>query len=432
MKSPVLLPRLFVVGSLCGILASSHVSAADLYWDGSNNNLWSSTANWSLSPSGGGTGTVPGAADNAIFAATGAGNLSNISTDGAARAMNSLTFNSSIASPVGINIDNPSVAARTFRIATDLTVQSGVTGNVTISGPADGNDYLLWGSTPAASGTYDNNITNNSTSSLLTISALQRHSTTISFTVVNNLNYGGAGNILVSGKIEAASPTNRTLNLIKAGTGTLTLSNGANDYNGSTTISGGTLLLSGAGKMGTGNVEMNGGVLDISGISGSSYGLTASQSLTGAGTINATGKTLSVAGMLAPGSNGPGALTVDGGFTLENTAVANFQINGAGVGLFDRLDVNGLLTLDGTLNLATGFAAVEGQFVDLFDWDTLAGQFDLITGTDLGGGLSWDTSALYSTGIITVVPEPATVQVLLLSAGLMAFVFIRRRRRALA
>jgi len=44
---------------------------------------------------------------------------------------------------------------------------------------------------------------------------------------------------------------------------------------------------------------------------------------------------------------------------------------------------------------------------------------------DLGGGLSWDTSNLYTTGAIGVVPEPATLA--LLTLGGLAI--LRRSRR---
>lgn len=216
--------------------------------------------------------------------------------------------------------------------------------------------------------------------------------------------------------------------LTTIGTGTLTLT-GANTFTGTTNISAGTVLLSGAGKVGAGNVVVNGS-LDITGISAGTYSLSTTQTLSGSGSILASGKTLSLAGTLAPG-NSPGTLTVTGGLTLESTAVSNFEINGTTAGQFDRLVVNGLFTLNGgTLNLTTGYSATIGQTVDLFDWTALSGTFASITGTSLGGGLSWDTSNLYTNGTITVVPEPSTMQALFVAAGLMFFAQRLRRRLA--
>jgi len=211
--------------------------------------------------------------------------------------------------------------------------------------------------------------------------------------------------------------------LVKIGTGTLTLS-GSNTYTGDTTVSAGTVLLNGAGQLGTGNVKVNGN-LSISGITGSVYTLTASQTLSGTGTILASGKTLEIAGTLAPG-NSPGTLTVNGGLTLDSSSASNFEITGTGAGLFDHLTVNGTLTFDGTLNLTTSYSAALGETVDLFDWTALSGTFASITGTSLGGGLSWDTSNLYTNGTITVVPEPSTVSAFVIGA---AFLLFRRRSK---
>jgi hypothetical protein len=87
-----------------------------------------------------------------------------------------------------------------------------------------------------------------------------------------------------------------------------------------------------------------------------------------------------------------------------------------------------LLNFGGTLALNnTGYTAVYGDSVDLFDWTTTTGSFSSITGTDLGGGLSWDTSSLYSNGVILVVPEPSTYA-LLVAGGVGSLLMFRRRR----
>jgi len=243
--------------------------------------------------------------------------------------------------------------------------------------------------------------------------------------VTRTFNVAGGGADLSIG-VAITNGNSTAASLTKTGNGNLTFS-AANTYTGATTISTGTLVLSGSGTVGSGNLTVaSGAKLDISGITGSTYALSANQTLSGSGTVTATGKTLSVAGNFNPGSS-PGTLTVDGGFTLAGTSVSTFEINGTTSGLFDQLVVNGLLTFGGTLNLVTGYSFNYGDSVNLFDWTTKSGTFSSIVGTDLGGGNSWDTANLYTTGVITVVPEPATWG--LLAFSLTTVIILRRRRK---
>jgi len=84
--------------------------------------------------------------------------------------------------------------------------------------------------------------------------------------------------------------------------------------------------------------------------------------------------------------------------------------------------------------LLDDFAPQSGESFLLFDAETLAGVFAEIdfTAAALGEGLLWDTSALATTGVLTVstVPEPSAA--LLISLGLAFALFHQRRRRALS
>ena len=212
------------------------------------------------------------------------------------------------------------------------------------------------------------------------------------------------------------------ISLVKNGSGTQTFGD-ANTYTGTTTVNAGILALSGTGTIGAGNVALGGGTLSIAGISTSTYTLTSTQTLSGAGQINATGKTLEVEGILTPDSSA-GSIDLAGDMELGLNSVSNFEILGTSSGQFDLLDVTGTLTFGGSLNLTTSYAFAANDMVKLFDAETFAGTFGTINGTSLGDGLSWDTSKLYTQGSITVVPEPSTA----LIGGLGILALLRRRR----
>jgi hypothetical protein len=78
---------------------------------------------------------------------------------------------------------------------------------------------------------------------------------------------------------------------------------------------------------------------------------------------------------------------------------------------YDQLQIGGSLSLDGTLavSLLDGFSPRYSDTFDLLDFGALDGEFQMVSLPALNAGLSWDTSALYSTGTINAVPEPATL-----------------------
>ena len=221
-------------------------------------------------------------------------------------------------------------------------------------------------------------------------------------------------------------------NLIKDSASTLSLSN-TNTYTGTTTVNTGTLLLSGGGTIGTGNLVLGGGTFSIASITAGSYALSGSQSLTGAGTIlGAAGKTLTVAGTLAPGSSGPGTITLDTvAVTLSGTSTFEFTNTGFTAGSYDLVQgtVGGgteSITFGGTLNLNfSGGTYTDGSSVTIFNLNSYSGGFTVnYSGLGVGQSATFDPT----NGLVTVVPEPATWA--LLAFSLTTVMVLRRRRNS--
>ncbi|MCE9613511.1 MAG: autotransporter-associated beta strand repeat-containing protein [Lentisphaerae bacterium] len=135
--------------------------------------------------------------------------------------------------------------------------------------------------------------------------------------------------------------TSGTLALTKTGSGTLTLSGGANAYSGATTVDEGRLRVTGA-LTGTGAVAVNSdGILDGDG------------SVAGLITVNDKG-------IIAAGVNAVGTLTASGGLTLQSGSTnivefgtGNDQIDASGA----TVTINGgtvLLYVEGTTTPFTG------------------------------------------------------------------------------
>ena len=152
---------------------------------------------------------------------------------------------------------------------------------------------------------------------------------------------GGSG--VFGGVITQAAPTGFATTgtpvtaLTKTGAGTQTLT-GSNTYSGGTTVSAGTLAVNNTTGSGTGS-----GAVNV--LSGATLGGSGSI----AGSVN-----IANGGILAPG-NSPGTLTT-GALTLNAGSILNYEFGQAyvpGGALNDLTNVNGDLTLAGTLNVAT-------------------------------------------------------------------------------
>lgn len=229
--------------------------------------------------------------------------------------------------------------------------------------------------------------------------------TTFSGTIIDNSN-ANANNVVVR----------------IAGTGTQTFTS-ANTYSGGTTVTAGTFLVNnttGSG-VGTGAVTVQaGGTFGGDGIV--VLGANQAVDITGSLLVGTTSspETFEIS------TTGTGFLGFRSGSVVLIDIWSN-SLNGA-----DKLITLGATTIDSgsTLSLTNAGAvtfALNDQF-DLFDWgQTPTGSFSSFILPTLGSGLSWDTSTLYTTGVITVVPEPGTWAMFGLG---LAFLFFRARRRS--
>lgn len=126
---------------------------------------------------------------------------------------------------------------------------------------------------------------------------------------------------------------------------------------------------------------------------------------TGAG-ISGTGNVYFEADV-TPGAS-PAAAQFGGNVFLGAASTLNMELGGMTPGAqYDQLLVSGALSLGGALevSLINGFYPVAGQSFNLLDWGSLAGAFSALTLPSLTG-LAWNTSQLYTTGVLTVVAAP--------------------------
>ena len=189
-----------------------------------------------------------------------------------------------------------------------------------------------------------------------------------------------------------------------------------------------TLISDGAGLDNVGTLILNGGVLSGSGplmnepgASMSAYGSINSQvvnrstiniadaqslqfvgNVSGGGNYTGTGTALYLA-TFAPGTSSAN-VTYEGHATFASSAVLQLEVAGTTPDKFDHLQVGGTLSLGGTLQLllTNGFIPVTGDTFDILSWGNRIGEFDALDLPTLNGRIVWDSSQLYTTGVLTV------------------------------
>jgi T5SS/PEP-CTERM-associated repeat protein len=229
-------------------------------------------------------------------------------------------------------------------------------------------------------------------------------------------------------------------------------------HNGHLSISGGTaapaVLIKNGGKLATTDGELGSGggrtvSIDGPGASWSNAGLlsikarvslinggnlysTGLVSLTlggtflGNGTVDASVSTAN-GGTIAPGEP-IGLLTIAGNYDQKTNGNLQIDLSSTSAGLYDRLLVTGSAALDGvlTISLTNGFVPSQGDTFDILDAASISGHFADLQLPTLPKPLGWDTSALYTTGAVSIVPEPSTLA--LLTIGALGICLHRKRR----
>jgi hypothetical protein len=220
--------------------------------------------------------------------------------------------------------------------------------------------------------------------------------------------------------------------------GTLIL-DGTNTYTGITQVTGGTLKLAATCTIASSTIDVAAGILDVTAF-GTGYTVGSGKTIQGNGTVNGS---INVAGTLATGESAPGILTVNGNANLSGVDAVDINTATAGTG-YDQLVVNGstnTVALAGTLALTVSPTFIPNSDVfwivlnnDSLGSAGLTGTFSSTTGLPAGWNVlynvEYDTSNLTPGSgndvAIVAVPEPATLAMLIIAAGL-CLVFKRFR-----
>jgi|GEM_PF-5594811 len=351
-----------------------------------------------------GTGTNVAGAQTINFALPGAVTSRVLTLTGSNTGIN--TFAPSIANATGLPVSVVKDGVGTWKLAGNNTYTGGTT---VLNGKLIGNSSSLQG-----------NITNNAT-----------------------LEFDQATNATFAGDINGSG------NVIKSGSGKLTLNNAAlnTGFSGNVNVTGGTLELDSVAAMSASLITVtSGATLDVDGSLLATVNIDSGSYLMGAGSV--TGN-VNMDGTFKPG-NSPGTFSINGNLNLSATSVLNFELNETdqtpGGGINDLVAITGDLVLDGTLNVPDPTTALtwttSGTELAPITWTLFT-----YTGTLTNNGLNlgnlptllsgnsipqlWRLNIVQNGGgggsvNLQAVPEPSAALVL---TGILAGAACLRRRR---
>ncbi|MEX2172637.1 MAG: PEP-CTERM sorting domain-containing protein [Pirellulales bacterium] len=141
-------------------------------------------------------------------------------------------------------------------------------------------------------------------------------------------------------------------------------------------------------------------------INGVAQGNSMAQPLTFTGYVKGVGtfNYVTFTGTFDPGLSA--TISTVGNLAFSPTSTLIMELGGTTPGSgYDQIQASGTLGLEGTLavTLINGFNPAAGNVFNLFDWTGVTGTFDAVNLPSLGGSLAWDTSQLYTSGLLSVV-----------------------------
>ena len=369
---------------------------ANFSWTGATSIIWSTSTNWS--PAG-----PPGAADTAIFN----GAFSNQPTITTGTTVGTLWMTTGVAQNVVITSGATLFISGQGILGTGFLVDNPNAFTLTIASNLSITNSQAW--------------TNNSGNLFAVNGGVNLGG--------NALTVNGTGDTLISHPV---SGTGSVSDLIKDGSGTLTLT-APNTYTGGTAVTGGTLLVNNTAGSGTGS-----GAVVVSG-SGTTLG--------GTGIIGGP-VTVNAGANIAPGNGGNNtAILTTGALTLAATSNFRVDINGPIIGIgYDVLNVasggvtitnsNLVVTVGTTLSLGQTFlilnkaagGAITGTFAGIPQGGTVTGSDGTVFQVSYTGFTGND---IVLTVVQAAVPEPSTWMGGALAIAGLAFMQRRRLRKLL-
>jgi hypothetical protein len=314
----------------------------------------------------------------------------------------------------------------------DIGVGAGTTGTLTVDGSASAASantglFSVWGSAAGqATVTFSNGATGTfgiinmavdnqagTSANVLVQTGAHLNTGTISMATFSapisaTLNVQGAGSTvtqfgLSSVDVGHSAAGNAAINIGTTASGAVfTTGAGSTTISKTGTVTVGSTTSTGA-LVANGDVSVFGGTLQVA--SGSVVSIAAGKTMTisntgkvkGSGTI--TGSVVNHVGTVAPGLS-PGSLSINGNYTQNALGILEIEI--ASLTSFDRLLVNGTASLGGTLAVSLSYSPTYGSTFDILDWTTRSGTFATLQLPALSGGLEWNTTQLYTNGVLSV------------------------------